>query len=200
MSNNLPIARSPDRGSFQRKNYLERIAKAVAEDKPSAEIAEITESLKLVDDMWRQRMEREQDPNWQKNNLEYDLRTTPWIIEKVRASRVYAQNLYAAMCNRDFRKIDVLEILKESTWGCSWRSAGGIVADIRGSGDYIDWYCSGIRNAGDLDDESYNSLSKEQQEQYLESRLSVGEGTVSEEIRNDLKQLGWLILPDADLD
>ena len=110
-----------------------------------------------------QKTEQEQNPEWQKNNLEYDLRTTDWILEKVRSSVIYAQHLYAALCNNDFIKNDVFEILKENDWGCSWRYAGGILADMRQEGDYMDWYCSG------------------------------NEGEVTDEIREDLLKLGWLV-------
>lgn len=106
------------------------------------------------------------------------MRTCDWMLEKVRSNNVYAQNLYCAMCNRDFQKLDVLPVLKEQTWSCSWRYAGGIVADMRQEGDYIDWYCSGIRNGYD---DGY-----------------VSEGDVTEEIREDLKNLGWIVLEEKE--
>jgi len=81
------------------------------------------------------------------DDLEYDLRSTEWVIEKVKADKVYAQHLYAAMCNNDFMRNEVWPILTEKKWSCSWRHAGGIIADMRGEGDYIDWYCSGIVDA-----------------------------------------------------
>ena len=124
---------------------------------------------------WDQlKLEQEQDPEWQKNNLEYDLRTTDWIIGKVRESDTYAQNLYAAMCNTDFTKNDVWPILQEDTWHCSWRYAGGIIADMREQGDYMDWYCSGI--GGQIGE--------------------VSEGVVTDEIREDLLKLGWIVRAD----
>jgi len=124
---------------------------------------------------WDQlKREQEQDPEWQKNNLEYDLRNTDWIIVKVRESDGYAQNLYAAMCNTDFTKNDIWPILQENTWSCSWRYAGGIIADMREQGDYMDWYCSGIG--------SENS--------------DVREGIVTDEIREDLLKLGWIVRAD----
>jgi hypothetical protein len=101
------------------------------------------------------------------NNLERDLILSEYIIDKCRNSLSYSQNLYAAMCNNLFYKED-----KE--WGCSWRWAGGIVADIRDVGeDYLDFYCSGI-SSGDID--GY-----------------VSESVVTDEIRSDLLQLGWII-------
>ena len=44
-------------------------------------------------------LEVERDEEWKKSSMEYALLTTEWILEKVRNSDSYAQNLYAAMCN-----------------------------------------------------------------------------------------------------
>jgi hypothetical protein len=130
---------------------------------------------------------QEADPEWQKNNLEWDLRTTDWILEKARASESYAQNIYAALCNNDFIKLAVVPILKEETWSCSWRYAGGIVAHMLQKGDYIDWYCSGIRNDGYVDD-----VETIRDGQY------VSEGLITDEIREDFKRLGWAPAPGGD--
>lgn len=140
----------------------------------------------------------------QKNNMEYDLLTTDWILEKVRNSEIYAQNLYAAMCNNDFQKVNVaddadnvVEILKDGlpTWSCSWRYAGGIIADMRTEGDYIDWYCSGIRDAVIESEGEWNKLTKEQQEKYTNVFSKyVGEQVVTDEIRADLLKLGWRVV------
>lgn len=128
---------------------------------------------------------READPEWQQNNLEYDLRTTDWILSKVRNNKVYAQNLYAAMCNNEFQRAKMWPILTNKTWSCSWRSAGGIVADMREEGDYIDWYCSGIRNDTGHDP----SLNLPYPNEY------VPESGVTEEIESDLNRLGWTVIP-----
>lgn len=109
-------------------------------------------------------------------NLEHDLKITEWMRHKVRTSDHYAQNLYAALCNNDFQKQDVWPVLSDETWGCSWRYAGGIIADIRGTGDYLDWYCSGM--AGD-------DLGIRPNGGY------VSEGYVTDEIEQDLALLGW---------
>jgi hypothetical protein len=119
------------------------------------------------------------------NNLEWDMMTTEWFTTKVRGSVVYAQNLYAAFCNNEFQKIDVITVLRDQTWSCSWRSAGGIIAEIRGEGDYMDWYCSGIM-----------SYSEEvgSKEGYVKGYVS--ESTVTEEIEQDLKRIGWIVIKD----
>jgi hypothetical protein len=139
------------------------------------------------------RLEQETDPAWHENNLESDLRATDWILQKVRANEAYAQNLYAALCNNDFQKIDVVTILKNETWHCSWRYAGVIVADMREQGDYLDWYCSGIRN---VPVNSELEIMSEQERSRYEKIYSrhVSESAVTDEIRADLIQLGWQVI------
>jgi len=164
------ISSSPERNTFQ----LEGARKRAAED--GKEVPEYYENF------WKTAKEQDEenlaDPEWQKDNMEYDLRSSEWMCDKVRNSDTYAQNLYAAMCNMQFIKLDVMPILKNQRWSASWRHAGGIIADMREQGDYIDWYCSGIGNA-----ELGNGL---------EESKYVPEGVVTEEIANDLKTLGWV--------
>jgi len=118
---------------------------------------------------------------WSDYDLEYDLRTTDWILEKVRGSESYAQNLYAAMCNNQFQKIEVLPILKNQVWHCSWRRSGGIIADMRQQGDYLDWYCSGM-----------GGLIEEHEE--MQHDGFVPEGKITQEVLDDLKQLKWAVV------
>jgi hypothetical protein len=117
------------------------------------------------------------------------------MCDKVKQSDNYAQNLYAAMCNQNFQKQDVWPVLKNETWGCSWRSAGGIIADMREEGDYIDWYCSGIGSQ----DTGYG-LDGYKPQLEKDGRNYVPEGVVTEEIKMDLKQLGWVPvdIPDSE--
>ena len=99
-------------------------------------------------------------------SLEHDLIKSDYITNKCVTSESYSQNLYSAMCNNLFYKND-------EEWSCSWRYAGGVVADIRNVGEsYIDWYCSGIGSSHD----GY-----------------VGESCITDEIRSDLLDLGWSI-------
>jgi hypothetical protein len=181
------ISRSPERHTFQKEQYIERMKEkdeAVNED-----------YLAMYDSYAEQHEAKFQDPASRIENMEYDLLTTDWILEKVRESDVYAQNLYASMCNRDFIKHAVIPILKNQRWSCSWRYAGGIIADMRQEGDYIDWYCSGIR--GDrLSTEEFEKLSLEQQARAKEYDAYVGEGVVTDEIQKDLFRLGWVVQDD----
>jgi hypothetical protein len=50
---------------------------------------------------------------------------------------------------------------------------------MREEGDYVEWYCSGIQ--GDPD-EDWVDLGH------------VSEGTVTDQIREDLFKLGWIVL------
>jgi len=186
------ISSSHDRYTFQKDKYIERCQDQGRDlDDPT-----IQGMIQLFDDSKAQADQHAQDPGWQKDNLEFDLRTTDWIIAKVRESRVYAQNLYAALCNNDFQKQDVWTILKDQVWSCTWRSAGGIVADMQGQGDYIDWYCSGIRDTIPMEQSEWNMLTPEQQMSHKEGQAHVGEGTVTDEIRDDLARLGWSVIPE----
>lgn len=92
-----------------------------------------------------------------------DLKNTPVILHKVRTNDIYAQNLYAALCNNIF-----INDYDEEYSG-NWRCAATIISDIRQQGDYLDWYMSG----------SCNDSGK------------VPEGTITQEISNDLSIIGW---------
>ena len=67
----------------------------------------------------------------------------------------FAKLLYAALCNTTW-------IRQTERFACSWRYAGGIVADLRERGEeYIDFYCAG------------------------------GEGVIADVVRIELERLGW---------
>ena len=178
------ISESPQRNTFQKEKYIDRCEK---EGKiPSQDYLDMF----LEED--KRRMIKFDDPKSRVNNLEYDLLTTDWILEKVRNDEAYAQNLYASMCNTDFVRNDVWPLLTDKRWSCSWRYAGGIIADMRQEGDYIDWYCSGIR--GDIA-ESFNPTLEQIERMKITERF-VGEGCVTDEIRADLLKLGWVVIDD----
>lgn len=104
-------------------------------------------------------------------NLERDLYRSDKIADKVQ-NLSYARDLYAALCNNTWIHKDVMEILKNEGYNCSWRYAGGIVARLRGKGDYMDFYCSSI------DD------------------YATPEGVVTNEIMNDINEIGWVLKSD----
>jgi hypothetical protein len=108
-------------------------------------------------------------------NLERDLRSTEWIISKVQDQEIYAQNLYAALCNNQYVPADVWGILKNINWYCTWRYAADIIADIRHDESYMDWYCSGTGFMG------------------TDFTGFVEESYVTPEIESDFKSIGWLL-------
>jgi hypothetical protein len=172
---------SPERHTFQAENYVKRCEEEGKE--PSEDYLELYKSARQRDE------DNMVDPAWRKNNLEYDLRSTEWICSKAKAQESYAQNIYAALCNQAWQRNDVWPLLKGETYSCSWRYAGGIVADMREQGDYIDWYCSGIRGGASLDDDVLEQIDP--------GADFVPEGCVTEEIREDFFKLGWLPVDNA---
>ena len=171
------IAVSSDRGTFQKAAYIKRCTEKNIELDP------------VMVAMYTHTREHENRPGWQQNNLEYDLRNTSWILKKVE-NKIYAQNLYAALCNIRWQQREVFPILKEEFWSCSWRQAGGIIADMQGTGDYIDWYCSGI--VQQLSQDEIDQLDESLRNEYnIEQHHYVSEGVVTTEIEQDLKRLGW---------
>jgi hypothetical protein len=122
-----------------------------------------------------------------------DMLAAEWFQAKVKGSKAYSQNLYAAMCNMQWQVNDVIPILKDEFWSCTWRASGGIVAEFRKEGDYMDWYCSGMGGVAVFEDDNEEELGLD-----MVKRGYVGEGVVTEEIRNDLFQLGWSPVPYDD--
>lgn len=105
-------------------------------------------------------------------NLEEEMSKDPDVI-KYLDDRSIAILFYDALCNMEWVKVDILpederimEKLKgidSSVWSCSWRYAGGIIADIRNKHynageDYMDFYCQG--NEGVVDEIVSDCFSK----------------------------------------
>jgi hypothetical protein len=178
------IASSPDRHTFQKEGAIRRAEEKGEE--PNQSYIDMWEQIKIDE------ANKIHDPKWQKHNMEYDLRSSKELCDKVKQSDSYAQNLYAAMCNMDWQSRDFWQELKGQTWSCSWRHAGGIIADMQEKGDYIDWYCSGM---GGLS--GYNKDSETYEEWQARTKY-VPEGCITDEIRNDLQQLGWAVVPGGD--
>ncbi len=177
----VKISKSPGRHTFQKEGYVKR---QVEKGEPINE-----DYLDWFEKVLEEHNTKFDDPESRKNSMEYDLLTTDWILTKVRANETYAQNLYAAMCNMRFVRKELFPYLRQDPdkdlWSASWRYAGGIIADMRQEGDYIDWYCSGIAN-GDFPDAI---------DVPYQMKKFVPEGTVTEEIEADLFKLGWVPVP-----
>jgi hypothetical protein len=110
-----------------------------------------------------------------KPDLEQDLFASEYIRNKAHGNDVYCQHLYATLCNNEFIKANVLSILAAEHWGCSWRHAGGIAASLHDAtfnGDYMRYYVSSFADSVDY----------------------ITEGMIDEEIREDLKKIGWYLV------
>jgi hypothetical protein len=57
--------------------------------------------------------------------------------ERIKADEWMARAMWSALANIDWRHEDGVAP------GFTFRGAGAFIAEIRGSGDYVDWYCSG---------------------------------------------------------
>ncbi|MCX7593135.1 MAG: hypothetical protein N2235_05135 [Fischerella sp.] len=118
--------------------------------------------------------------------LENQIRSDPVIMEKLK-NDVYAQNFYAAFCNMQWCRTEIFELLKrEPVLSYSWRGAGGLVANLRNKNEiYMDYYCSGM-----------NPYNEERDNRGPKGYVT--EGTVTDEIREDLLRLGWVPIPYDD--
>ena len=76
--------------------------------------------------------------NFQKK-LENDYREL--FTEKLKENNEFGVDLWTSLANVSwFNKAD-----KENTdCGLSFRGAGGMIAEMLGEGDYMDWYCCGV--------------------------------------------------------
>ena len=94
-------------------------------------------------------------------SLERDLVASSLFRDRVRFP-AFAELLYASLCGTRWR-----HRATGTAWSASMRQAGAIVANVRGEGDYLDWYCSG------------------------------GEDVVDERIAALIGELSWDLVPDA---
>ena len=107
------------------------------------------------------------------NDLEWALKTSPTIQQKCQEQPEYRNKLYHALCNIEWQRNNAWIVLKDMWWSCTWRYAGGLVAEIYGQGNYRDYYLW-RPSAQDLMLGTYNFS-----------------GPVDPEIAHDLGQLGF---------
>jgi len=180
---------SPQRGTFHSQCRREDVIKEGLDPEQDEDYLGAVERERTWNDLVKK---REASSVFKQNNLEYDLRSTKWICNKAKDRDAYAQNVYAALCNQTWQKNDIWPLLKDETYSCSWRYAGGIIADMIESGDYIDWYCSGIK--GELTEQQIASAL----EKGMDIVNYVGEGYVTEEVREDFFKLGWILVDNEE--
>jgi hypothetical protein len=129
-----------------------------------------------------------------KYDLIEDIYRDDEVLNKIRSREDYAQNLYAAWCNMQWCKKELWPTLRQDPekdlWTASWRGAGGIIAQFRKQGDYMDWYCSGMGGVATYDEE--------EGEAYMTKMKYVPEGVITDEIATDLDRLGWFPVPYED--
>jgi hypothetical protein len=125
------------------------------------------------------------------NDLVQDIWRDDEILNKIRTRDDYAQNLYAAFCNMQWCPRQLVPALRQDgekdLWSCSWRGAGGLIADWQGKGDYMNWYCSGMGGLATYDEK--------EGDEYMARQKYVPEGVVTDEVERDLNRLGWFPVP-----
>lgn len=119
------------------------------------------------------------------------------VLDKIKTSKSYAQNVYAAMCNMRWCPRDLIPALRQDEnrdlWSASWRAAGGIVADFRrsvASEDYMTYYCSSMGGLLAVEEDEQDHVNTI----FAESKF-VSEGTVTDEVEQDFNRLGWFPVP-----
>jgi len=75
--------------------------------------------------------------------------------QKIKNDEDFCKDIYSALTNLEWVHKD------GAVFGCTFRSAGGWIADIREEGGYMDWYCC------------------------------QAEGVATDEIQKSLGSLGW---------
>ena len=96
-----------------------------------------------------------------KHQFEEDIKKIKPLLDNEK----FAKELYSALCNMQW--INIEDSTKK--YSCSWRYAGGLVAELRERGEsYMDFYCSG------------------------------NEGYVSPLVETILKEIGWIQYPYDD--
>ena len=108
------------------------------------------------------------------------------ILSKIRNYEKYAQNMYAALCNNIFQQINIIEMLKGTTWDIGSCIGAAQLIKRLSDGKYREMYCSG-----------FGMPSNELGDMHHEERLAhfdlgyVCEGTITPEITEDLFRIGW---------
>ena len=71
--------------------------------------------------------------------LDKEFHKALYTLKDKMKDKEFATNVYRALCNMQWKKLGT-----DFLYSCSWRFAGGLVAEIRNVGeDYMTFYCSG---------------------------------------------------------
>jgi hypothetical protein len=106
--------------------------------------------------------------------FEQDALNNPEFVARLGADLVFAQNVYAAICNND-----LIDLATGDDYGMTWRAAASFVAHLRNLAGvefdetYLTWYCSGM-----VDIDGW-----------------VEEGAITDDVRLAFKTLGWGVRP-----
>jgi hypothetical protein len=119
------------------------------------------------------------------HDLEKDLLNSQYIKEKC-TNDTYAQNLYAALCNNEFTKNEVVPILKEEVWTLQLEICRGLSS-------------SNTRECGTILIGTVVELTRgwnnDEPDDWDETGF-MPEGCVTDEIRNDLLHINWTVCVD----
>ena len=58
--------------------------------------------------------------------------------DRIKTDDELCKNIWSALANVSWKHPETGAEVR-----CTFRVAGGLIADMRGKGDYMDWYCSG---------------------------------------------------------
>ena len=93
---------SPDRNSFQRGNYIQR---KLEEGKTPENNEDVRAMVEYYDSWEKEKKKLEQNPEWQEDNLEYDLRSTEWICMTALSSKdIISQTLQSNIASAQVDK------------------------------------------------------------------------------------------------
>lgn len=89
-----------------------------------------------------------------KHDKSFEKIITNKLGSRMKRSKKFSNNVYACLCNIIWYNSSTNDI-----YSCSWRYAGGLVAEIRNIGeDYLDFYCTG--GEGEYNANIYKLLNK----------------------------------------
>lgn len=71
--------------------------------------------------------------------------------ERIKQDSIFCKDIYSALTNLEWVQSD------GTVYGATFRYVGGLIADIREEGNYMDWYC--CKGEGFASDEIQEAMS-----------------------------------------